>query len=294
MNTVLITDNNCDLPQWYVAQNQLMVLPFNFRIKDREYTATRDPENPDYLDSHDFYEMLRQGKVATTAQINVQTFLDAFRPILEQGKDILYLAFSSGLSGTCQSAMTAAQMLGEEFPERKIRVVDSLSASLGQGLLAYKAVEMQKAGATGDEIEAWLNENKLKVHHWFTVDDLNCLKRGGRVSATAAFLGTMLSIKPVLNMDDEGHLIPKEKTQGRKRALKALVDKMEANCSDPKSTPIFISHGDCADDCALVARMIEQRFGVKVDITNTITPVVGAHSGPGTLALFFIGDKPRG
>ena len=275
MNTVLVTDNNCDLPQWYVNQNQLMVLPFNFRIKDREYTATRDPENPDYLDSHDFYEMLRQGEVATTAQI-------------------LYLAFSSGLSGTCQSAMTAAQMLREEFPERKIRVVDSLSASLGQGLLAYKAVEMQKAGATGDEIEAWLNENKLKVHHWFTVDDLNCLKRGGRVSATAAFLGTMLSIKPVLNMDDEGHLIPKEKTQGRKRALKALVDKMEANCSDPKSTPIFISHGDCADDCALVARMIEQRFGVKVGITNTITPVVGAHSGPGTLALFFIGDKPRG
>lgn len=294
MNTILVTDNNCDLPQWYVTQNNLTVLPFSFRLKDREYMATRDPENPDYLDPHEFYQMLRQGEVATTAQINVQSYIDAFTPLLQQGRDILYIAFSSGLSGSCASAITAAEMLKEEFPDRVIRVVDTLSASLGQGMLVYKAVEMQKAGATGAEIEQWLNDNKLKVHHWFTVDDLNCLKRGGRVSATAAFLGTMLSIKPVLNMDDAGHLIPKEKTQGRKRALKALVDRMEINCSDPKSTPIFISHGDCADDCALVARMIEQRFGTQVLITNTVTPVVGAHSGPGTVALFFFGDKPRG
>ena len=287
----IITDSTGDLTPELIRDLQLTVIPMEFTIDGKSYR--------NYPDGHEmsakaFYHLLRAGKTSTTAQINAHEFMDWADPILQAGEDILYLAFSSGLSGTCQSAMTAAKMLKEEFPERKIRVVDSLSASLGQGLLAYKAVEMQKAGATGEEIEAWLNENKLKVHHWFTVDDLNCLKRGGRVSATAAFLGTMLSIKPVLNMDDAGHLIPKEKTQGRKRALKALVDKMEANCSDPSSTPIFLSHGDCADDCALVARMIEQRFGQKVLITNTITPVVGAHSGPGTLALFFIGDKPRG
>lgn len=294
MNTVIMTDNNCDLPLEYVKAHQIPVLPLSFSICGREYTATRDPESPDYLDPHAFYDMLRRGEVATTAQVNVQTFLETFRPVLASGRDVLYIAFSSGLSGTCASAVTAAQMLSEEFPERRVRVVDTLSASLGQGMLVYLAVEKQEQGWTGEQIEQWLNETKLKVHHWFTVDDLNCLKRGGRVSATSAFLGTMLSIKPVLNMDDAGHLIPKEKVQGRKKALKALVDHMEQNCENPGDKLVFISHGDCPEDVELVKKLLKQRFGAEVTLVNTVTPSVGAHSGPGTVALFFVGDKPRG
>ena len=294
MSISLFTDSCCDLPLSYTQQNNIQILPFSFHLKGQDYTATRDPKDPDYLEPHAFYEMLREGEVSTTAQVNQEAVLKALRPELSAGRDILYIAFSSGLSGTYGSAYIAVQQLRKEFPERYIGLVDSLCASLGQGLLVHKAAEMLQQGTEGPEVERWLEDNKLKLHHWFTVDDLNFLKRGGRVSATAAFLGTMLSIKPVLNVDDEGHLIPKEKVQGRKKALRSLVDKMEQNCSDPTQTPVFISHADCAEDCALVVQMIKKRFGVDVAITNTIGPVIGSHSGPGTVALFFFGDKPRG
>ncbi len=294
MSISLFTDSCCDLPLAYTQQNNIQILPFSFHLKGKDYTATRDPKDPDYLEPHAFYEMLRSGEMSITAQVNQDAVLQALRPELEAGRDVLYICFSSGLSGSYSGAYIAVQQLRKEFPDRYIGLVDSLCASLGQGLLVHKAVELVGQGMEGPEVERWLEDNKFQLHHWFTVDDLNFLKRGGRVSATAAFLGTMLSIKPVLNVDDEGHLIPKEKVQGRKKALRTLVDKMEQNCSDPTQTPVFISHGDCAEDCALVVQMIKKRFGVDVMITNTVGPVIGSHSGPGTVALFFFGDKPRG
>jgi DegV family protein with EDD domain len=188
----------------------------------------------------------------------------------------------------------ARDILSEEFPERKVVVIDTLCASLGEGLMVYLAVEKMEAGATFEELIAFAEETKMKIHHWFTVDDLNFLKRGGRVSGAAALLGTMLSIKPVLNVDDEGHLIPKEKQQGRKRALKALVDHLKDNCLDPTKYPIMISHGDSLADAQYVESLIKDQWGVGMRLTNFVNPVIGCHSGPGTIALFFVGDKPRG
>jgi DegV family protein with EDD domain len=182
------------------------------------------------------------------------------RPYLEAGEDILYLAFSSGLSGTCEIGMVAKSQLDEEFPERRVLVVDTLCASLGQGLIVSLAVEKMEAGLPMEEVAAFVEETKLKVHHWFTVDDLNFLRRGGRVSGAAAFLGTMLSIKPVLNVDDAGHLIPKEKQQGRKRALKALVDHLKENCQDPAKYPITLSHGDALADAQYVDKLIREQW----------------------------------
>lgn len=291
----LFTDVTADLPLDYVQAHDLEVLPLTVSLDGVDYSISHDPAAPRNVDFHDYYEKLRAGSESKTAQVSLEDFLEFFTPVLKEGSDIFYSCFSSGLSGTCNSAVLAAEMLREQFPERQIRIVDSLSASLGHGLLVYLLVEKMEAGASIDELEQYANEMKLRVHHWFTVDDLQFLKRGGRVSSTAAFFGTVLSIKPVLNVDDAGHLIPKEKMQGRKRALKALVDHMQAACDDPSQCdPVFVSHGDALPDALLVAKMVKERFGVEAKIVNYISPIIGCHSGPGTVALFFVGDKPRG
>lgn len=212
-------------------------------------------------------------------------------PFLDAGQDVLVLAFSSGLSTTYQSSVIAVEELREQYPDRKIYTVDTLAASLGQGLLVWHAAQLRTQGKTIEEVRDWVEENKLHLCHWFTVDDLNHLKRGGRVSAATALLGTMLSIKPVLHVDDEGHLINMSKARGRAASLKALVDKMEETAIDPAGQTIFISHGDCEGDARKVAGMVKERFGVEVAVIGTIGPVIGAHSGPGTMALFFLGEK---
>ena len=212
------------------------------------------------------------------------------RKILDSGRDVLYLAFSSALSTTYQSAVIAADDLREAYPDRKIYVVDSLSASLGQGLLVYLCVQEKRKGRTVDEVHAFAEETKGKVCHWFTVDDLNHLKRGGRVSAAAALFGTMLSIKPVLHVDDTGHLVPVSKARGRKASLLALVDRMAESAIDPAEQTVFISHGDCEADAEFVAEEVRRRFGVRDVHINYVGPVIGNHSGPGTLALFFLGS----
>ena len=213
------------------------------------------------------------------------------RGLLEQGRDVLYLGFSSGLSGTYEAVELLVKQLAAEFPERKLRSVDTLAASGGEGLLVWHAVQRARGGASIDEVRDWVEQHKLNLAHWFTVDDLNHLKRGGRVSAAAALFGTMLSIKPVLHVDDTGHLVPVSKTRGRKASLLALVDRMAESAVDPAGQTIFISHGDCEADAEFVADEVRRRFGVQDIYINYVGPVIGNHSGPGTLALFFLGSR---
>ena len=284
----IISDSTTDLSPALVKEMGVHIIPMMFSLQGKDYQ--NDPEESQ-LSSHDFYEILRSGAISTTSQINSETFKDHAKPFLEAGKDVLYIAFSSGLSGTYNSARLAAEDLAEAYPQRKIIVVDSLAASMGEGLLVYLAVQQQKQGADIDAVAAWVEENKAHLAHWFTVDDLNHLHRGGRVSGTAAFVGTMLGIKPVLHVDDEGHLIPMEKVRGRKQSLDALVDHMEKTALHPAQQTVFISHGDCAADCAYVEQQVKERLGVQTVYTNPIGPVIGTHSGPGTIALFFLAEN---
>ena len=243
------------------------------------------------MDEPAFYNKLRGGAVSTTTQINSEEFLQVFTPLLEAGEDVLYIAFSSGLSGTCQSAFLAREELKKRFPERRLEVFDSLCASMGEGLLVYHAAKLCQEGKSLDEVLAWLKENVLRLCHWFTVDDLNHLKRGGRVSTATAVVGTILGIKPVLHVDNEGHLIPVSKVRGRKQSLDALVKRMEETVEDPANQMVFISHGDCLEDAQYVEQQIREKLGVQQVIIGYIGPVIGAHSGPGTVALFFLGRE---
>ena len=232
---------------------------------------------------------MRAGGVAKTSAVNVETFKTFFASILQEGKDILYLGFSSGLSNTCNAGQLAANELTEQYPDNRIVVVDTLAASAGFGLLVYLAVQKRDAGAPIDEVAEYITSQRGHLCHWFTVDDLVYLKRGGRISPAVALVGTVLGIKPVLHVDDEGHLINVSKARNRKAALKELANKYNELAIDPKAGPIFISHGDCLDDAKRLGEMLKAQHGVDVDIYTYVGPVIGAHSGPGTLALFFLG-----
>lgn len=284
---VIVTDSSADLDAAEVKELDLQVIPLKFTLNGVTYSDY--PDNRD-MDPHEFYDRLRSGEVATTAALNLEDAKGVFEPILKDGKDVLMLAFSSGLSSSCQACLLAAGELAEEYPDRKIYVVDTLCASRGQGLLVYHTVMKKRAGATLEEARDFAENNKLHLCHWFTVDDLMFLKRGGRVSATAAALGTMLSIKPVLHVDDEGHLINMSKSRGRKGSIKAMVDKAAELAIDPGNQTMFICHGDCLEDAQQLAQMVEERFGTKDIRIGYTGTVIGAHSGPGTLALFFLGS----
>lgn len=281
----IITDSACDFPTPMYEQLNLTMLPLTITFRG----VSADDRNDDSL--KEVYDGLRNGEVATTAAVNPQSWDGAMRPHLQNGKDVLVLAFSSGLSTTYQSAVIAAEELKEEFPERKIIVVDTLCASLGQGLLVWYACKLRDQGKSLEEVSAWVEENKFHLCHWFTVDDLHFLKRGGRISAATAVVGTMLAIKPVLHVDNEGHLINMAKARGRSGSLKALVDHMAQTATHPEDQVVFISHGDCLEDARKVGDMIQQRLGVRKVMYNTIGPVIGAHAGPGTVALFFLGTE---
>ena len=285
---VIVTDSSADLTAGMAEELGVEVLPLSFTVKGQTYRNY--PDNRE-MDPGAFYAMLRAGEMATTAAVNVADYTSVLEPLLEQGKDVLVLAFSSGLSATYQSSVIAVEELRARFPERKIFTVDTLCASLGQGLLVYLAAKKQQAGASIEEVRDWAEENKLHLCHWFTVDDLHFLKRGGRISAATAVLGSMLHIKPVLHVDDEGHLINMGKARGRGASLTALVDHMEETAIDPASQVVFISHGDCLADAEKVAGDVKKRLGVKEVVINHVGPVIGAHSGPGTLALFFLGSR---
>ena len=285
---VILTDSSADLGADMVQQLDVQVLPLSFSMGQQIYHNY--PDNRE-IDPHAFYQLLRQGEVATTSAVNVAQYTDALEPLLQAGKDVLVLAFSSGLSTTYNSSRIAVEELAEKYPERKLYTVDTLCASLGQGLLVYLAAKLRSEGRSIDEVRDWAEENKLHMCHQFTVDDLHFLKRGGRISATTAVVGSMLQIKPVLHVDNEGHLINIAKARGRQASLKALVDKMEKTAIDPANQVVFISHGDCLEDAHTVEKMVKERFGVKEVYINYVGPVIGAHSGPGTLALFYVGSE---
>ena len=284
----IITDSGADLPQYLAEELDVSVLSLHFTIQGQEYADRPDRRD---MEPHVLYDLLRQGEMGKTSALNAADYIETMTPMLEAGQDVLVIAFSSGLSATYQSSVIAVEELREKYPERRIYTVDTLAASLGQGLLVWHAAKLRDEGKSIEEVRDWLEDHKLNLAHWFTVDDLNHLKRGGRVSAATALVGTMLSIKPVLHVDDEGHLINVSKARGRAAALKALVDKMEEDAIDPANQTIFISHGDSEADARKVADMIRDRFGVEVKVIDFVGPVIGCHAGPGVIALFYLGRK---
>lgn len=285
---VIMTDSSADLTGEMAEKSGVLVLPLRFTVGGQTYFNW--PDNRD-MDPAEFYGRLRQGEIASTAAVNLEQYVRAMEPVLQEGRDILVLSFSSALSGTYASSRLAAEELGEKYPQRKIFVVDTLSASLGQGLLVWLAVRMREQGEPLEQVRDWVEENKLHLCHQFTVDDLHFLKRGGRISATTAVVGTMLQIKPVLHMDNEGRLVNIGKARGRKASLNALVDRMEQTAIDPAGQTVFISHGDCREDAEYVAQEVKRRMGVKDVRIGYVGPVIGAHSGPGTVALFYLGRE---
>ena len=285
---VIVTDSSADLSAQMAEKAGVQVLPLRFTVEGQTYYNW--PDNRE-MDPKVFYRMLREGEVATTAAVNISQYLDMLEPILQSGTDVLVLSFSSGLSATYDSSRLAAEELREKYPQRKIFAVDTLCASLGQGLLVWHAAQLKDQGKSIEEVRDWVEENKLHLCHQFTVDDLHFLKRGGRNSATTAVVGTMLKIKPGLHVDDGGKLVNIGKARGRKASLKALVDRMEETAIDPAGQTVFISHGDCMEDAEYVAGLVKERMGVQDVRINYVGPVIGAHSGPGTLALFHLGSR---
>ena len=281
---VILTDSSCDLPDDIVKKYQLEILQLDFIVEGE------GSFHNDQADIEKVYSKLRNGANIKTSAANISQASEAIEALFNQKKDILYLGFSSGLSSTYQTVYMAGQELMEEYPERKMVSVDTLAASMGQGLLVYKACQARDEGKGLEEKAQYIEDIKLKLCHWFTVDDLFFLKRGGRVSGVTATVGTMLSIKPILHVDDEGHLINVSKVRGRKAAITELANRMEKLAVHPEDQDIFISHGDCIEDAEKLASIIKERFGNDRITISYVGPVIGAHSGPGTLALFFLGE----
>ncbi|HOV68842.1 MAG TPA: DegV family protein [Clostridia bacterium] len=280
---ILVTDRCCDLHESVLRELGIPTLGLVYHMDGKEYR-----EGPD-TDYKDFYNKIRAGAMTSTSQAIAEDFIQFFTPYLEQGQDLLYLAFSSGLSGTYQSALIARDELMAKYPERNIVIVDTLCASLGQGMLVYLAAQKMKSGATIGQIADWANEFKLKINHWVTLDDLQYLKRGGRLSGTQALMGTLLDIRPIIKINDEGKLISVEKKKGRRKAISRLIEKFETDAVDKSIA--FICHSDCAGDAEYIA---EQLRRINPDIyiyINYIGTVIGAHTGAGTVALFFIGNN---
>lgn len=285
MSYRIITDNCCDFPAEMYEELNLSVVPLVVRFQNKELSHYSE----NWL--RRMYAGLRAGEEATTSAVNPQGWEAVIEPVLAAGQDALVLAFSSGLSTTYQSAVIAATELSEKYPDRKIRVIDTLCASLGQGLLVWYACQKRDAGMAYDELADWVESHKLNLCHWFTVDDLMFLKRGGRVSASTALVGTMLQIKPVMHMDDEGHLINVAKARGRKASIEALAKKLGETGLPGENDTVFICHGDCLEDAQMLAQIVKETYGVKNVFIYYTGAVIGSHSGPGTLALFFLGSK---
>ena len=286
MSYRICTDSACDIEASLLAEWGISYAPLTLTF---EGDSTPYPQ--DELDPKEFYDKMRAGAIAKTQAVNSAAFVALFEPILKNGEDIFHLAFSSGLSTTCNSAVLAAKQLMEQYPERKITVIDSLQASCGFGLYLYLLVQKKNEGASLDELAAYAEQIRFNVCAWFTVDDLVYLKRGGRISGAAAFVGNALGIMPVLHVDNEGHLINRFKVRGRKTAVASLADQYGKLAKDKENGTVFITHGDCMKDVEELSSLLKSRYGAQVKYINYVGPVIGAHSGPGTLALFFIGDE---
>ncbi len=283
---IIVSDNMTDLPDDYCREHKLERLFLSYTLDGETYDKNHRQ------DEKEFYAKMRAGSMPVSSQVNPEEARLSFAEFSKICPKILCIAFSSGLSGTYSSLCTGAKQLMEERPDVHITVLDSLAASLGQGLLVHKALQMKENGASFDEVVDWVENNKLHLVHNFTVDDLFHLHRGGRVSRATAILGTMINIKPMLHVDDEGHLISVGKVRGRKKSIIGLVDAMEKQIGSRRDENdiVFISHGDCIDDANLLKEMIEKRLGINNFLINYVGPTIGTHSGPGTLALFYMGD----
>lgn len=285
-NFKIITDSSCDLTPALIEELDLHVVPLSVLINDKVYLNYPDERDIKFAD---YYAMLRQELMGKTSAANVYDFTNAMEPYLKDGQDVLYLGFSSALSGTYNAGTIAAEELREKYPDRKILTVDTLCASMGQGLMVYLATKKKEEGASIEEVADYVEKTKYNLCHWFTVDDLNHLKRGGRVSAVAATFGTILNIKPVMHVDNEGRLTPVEKVRGRKASINGLLKEMKKSIIDKSIA--FISHGDCLEEAEGLAAKIREELGIEDIRINYVGPVIGTHSGPGTLALFFVGTE---
>ena len=282
---VIVSDSTVDLPKEYLQSKQVPIISLSYIMDGVTY------EEMDGLSHKEFFEKLRAGSLPTTSQINPEQAREALEPFAKEGKDILYIGFSSGLSGSYNSVRMAAEDLKEEYPDINIIAIDSLCACMGEGLLLYKALELKEHGMSMEEIAKWVEANKLHICHNVTVDDLNHLHRGGRISKTTAVVGSMIKIKPIIHMSDEGKLVVIGKERGRKKSLVSIVDRMEKQMQGYDNDIVMITHGDCIEDAQFVKKQVEERFGIHNVMINGIGSVIGSHTGAGVVAVFFMGDK---
>ncbi len=283
----LITDSCSDLPLEIVNEIKVEVIPLTFMVDGKIYHNYSDERE---MTTAKFYEMLRNKKTSSTSQLNPNEFEKVFKKHLDKGEDVLYIAFSSALSGTCQSAKQAAETMKKEYPDREIRVIDSLAASMGEGLLVWYAAKLRKEGKSLGEVASWLEENKLRLDHLFTVDDLFFLKRGGRLSVGVALIGSLIGIKPLLHVSVEGKLVQTGIARGKRQALNRMVARMMTTIENQKNQEIFISHGDCQEDADYLREQVKAKLPDISIIEGYIGPVIGSHSGPGTIAIYYLGN----
>ena len=283
---IIVTDATSDIPNEMANELNVKVVPMSFSLGEKNYN-----HYPDYreLDIKTFYDKQRAGQTSLTTQINVAVYLDFFEKIIKSDKDLLYISFSSALSSTYQSSVLAAKELNEKYPDFKIITIDSKAATLGETLLVKLAAQKKSEGMNIEDLSKWVADNHLKVCHYFTVDDLNHLKRGGRMTAMTAFIGTALDIKPILHVNDEGKLIPLDKVRGRKKALKVLFNYLAELSENLEEQTVFIGHGDCIEDARYLESLIKEAYKVKEVIIHPIGPIIGSHTGPGAITLFFLG-----
>lgn len=283
---IIVTDATSDIPNEMANELNVKVVPMSFSLGEKNYN-----HYPDYreLDIKTFYDKQRAGQTSLTTQINVAVYLDFFEEIIKSDKDVLYISFSSALSSTYQSSVLAAKELNEKYPDFKIITIDSKAATLGETLLVKLAAQKKSDGMNIEDLSKWVADNHLKVCHYFTVDDLNHLKRGGRMTAMTAFIGTALDIKPILHVNDEGKLIPLDKVRGRKKALKVLFNYLAELSENLEEQTVFIGHGDCIEDARYLESLIKEAYKVKEVIIHPIGPIIGSHTGPGAITLFFLG-----
>ena len=287
-NYKIITDSTCDLPSTVIRELDVHVIPMEYILDEVSHFQDIEDEGEK---TASFYGSLREGKVSSTSMINTARFMDVFEPYLKAGQDILHISFSSALSGSYNASRMAAEELKELYPERKILVLDSIAASIGQGLLVYHAVLKKRQGLTHEELYVWLEENKKQICHWFTVEDLMHLKRGGRISALSANIGTALNIKPILSVNMEGKLVNLGKVMGRKKSLSELIIKMKTSIETPENQVVIIGHGDSLKDAEFLSSKLKNELHVKEVIMTQIGPIIGSHTGPGMIGLTFIGDR---
>lgn len=285
-NYIITTESTCDLWKFLKDEPDVAFIPLSYTIDGKEIY-----DNDPNVSSEDFYNAMRNGKNANTTLVNFERFFNFFESFLKEGKDVLHLSFTSGLSGTCANAFLAAEELSKVYPNNRVVVVDTLCASAGQGALVHKAIKLRENGMNLDNLAKWAEDIKLNVCHHFTVMDLKYLERTGRVSKVAAIVGTLLSVKPVLHVDDNGKLVAINKVRGRKQSLSALLSAMEKTMGDWENDTVYISQADCKDDAEFLAGEIKSAHPKTQVIITDIGAVIGSHAGPGTVALFFFGDK---